>query len=274
MEQGTTGESTSKRYRGPGRNPRLRAEAGQRFGQGVVIDPAVRVTARNLRGARLTCDCGREYMATLQRLLSGRSKSCGCRRPGFVDLTGRRYGKLLVIQFAGMKPSKDARWLCKCDCGNEMTVDTRELNRGNTASCGCSRRKPRDPDIPQRAARNRVLRSYKGTCARSRGHCWELADEDFDRLMSQDCYYCGQPPSLVTRSQGRYEGGEFVHGSLDRVDNNLGYTLENTVACCVICNHAKKDMSVDEFMAWIARLTERLWFHPELLDSHLLKSVI
>ena len=41
--------------------------------------------------------------------------------------------------------------------------------------------------------------------------------------------------------------------------------------CCKQCNHAKSDMPYADFMAWIARLTEYHWFHPEQMPSHLLK---
>src|SRR5262249_46953177 len=110
--------------------------------------------------------------------------------------------------------------------------------------------------------RNIVHNSYRKS-ARNRGHAWGLTGEDFDRLTSQDCFYCGQPPSRVQRPlRGSYEGGDFVYNGIDRVDNKLGYTLENVVPCCKTCNYAKRDMPHDEFMAWIARLTEYHFFHP------------
>lgn len=35
-----------------------------------------------------------------------------------IDETGKRYGRLTVIEYAGSS-NKKAMWLCKCDCGNE-----------------------------------------------------------------------------------------------------------------------------------------------------------
>jgi hypothetical protein len=53
-------------------------EAGQRFGRGVVIEPEIYV-ARGHRGARLRCDCGNEYEASLSELLTAQTRrSCGC----------------------------------------------------------------------------------------------------------------------------------------------------------------------------------------------------
>lgn len=54
------------------------------------------------------------------------------------DLTGQRFGRLLVI---GRVPSVTrARFLCRCDCGNERAIYGIKLVRGHTRSCGCFRR--------------------------------------------------------------------------------------------------------------------------------------
>ena len=62
-----------------------------------------------------------------------------------------------------------------------------------------------------------------------------------------------------------------MYNGIDRKDNNLGYTPKNVVPCCSVCNFAKKNMPFDAFMAWIARLTEYHWFHPEVMPSRLLR---
>ena len=59
-----------------------------------------------------------------------------------VDLTGQRYGRLTVIKRAGTYTPADgfgkaATWLCRCDCGSEVVVLSRNLRSGNTQSCGC-----------------------------------------------------------------------------------------------------------------------------------------
>ncbi len=55
--------------------------------------------------------------------------------PCFRDLTGQKFGRLSVIGFAGMKNHK-SQWVCKCDCGNEVTVSIQGLGK-DTRSCGC-----------------------------------------------------------------------------------------------------------------------------------------
>lgn len=53
-----------------------------------------------------------------------------------MDLTGQRFGRLVVIKEAA-KIGATTRWLCKCDCGNEKEVDRGNLNGGQIRSCGC-----------------------------------------------------------------------------------------------------------------------------------------
>lgn len=58
----------------------------------------------------------------------------------FIDLTGQRFGRLVVIRENGRSKNKKVLWLCQCDCGNQCTVPGDRLKRGDTKSCGCYRR--------------------------------------------------------------------------------------------------------------------------------------
>lgn len=58
----------------------------------------------------------------------------------FQDLSGQRFGRLTVIKRAENSKDGGARWLCKCDCGNEIIVKAGSLKSGNTQSCGCFER--------------------------------------------------------------------------------------------------------------------------------------
>lgn len=59
------------------------------------------------------------------------------------DLTGQRFGRLVVLREGnrildgGYAMSHKARWICRCDCGNETVVIGENLRQGNTRSCGC-----------------------------------------------------------------------------------------------------------------------------------------
>ena len=96
------------------------------------------------------CKCGNELVVLGKHLRSGNTRSCGCyqrerasksnmNRGG--DLTGKRFGRLVVIGEDGFVIKKDGRhvrlWVCQCDCGNICKVQHQYLNCGDTNSCGC-----------------------------------------------------------------------------------------------------------------------------------------
>lgn len=57
--------------------------------------------------------------------------------PRAIDITGQRFGKLVVIRRA---PSRSGRayWLCRCDCGNEKEIAAGNLLADKSHSCGCN----------------------------------------------------------------------------------------------------------------------------------------
>ena len=61
----------------------------------------------------------------------------------FIDLTGRRFGKLYVVEQAETrlhgKGRRQVYWKCQCDCGNEIEVQANNLRSGHTISCGCAK---------------------------------------------------------------------------------------------------------------------------------------
>lgn len=56
-----------------------------------------------------------------------------------IDLTGRRFGRLVAIEPTVKRSRGSVVWRCKCDCGNECFVGSSELVTENTKSCGCLR---------------------------------------------------------------------------------------------------------------------------------------
>lgn len=54
-----------------------------------------------------------------------------------IDLTGQRFGKLVVIKDTGERKSKNIVWECICDCGKITKSYGIHLKSGNTKSCGC-----------------------------------------------------------------------------------------------------------------------------------------
>lgn len=114
---------------------------GQKFHRLTVIGYAGKVNGHRT-GWRCRCDCGNEVVVESGNLVAMRQKSCGCAlhqlSSGMVDITGRKFGRFTVIEYAETK-NKKARWLCRCDCGTERVVCGSNLRTGESLSCGCLR---------------------------------------------------------------------------------------------------------------------------------------
>lgn len=119
--------------------PTLIDLTGQRFGRWFVMGRS-EVKSRGAGSLwRCRCDCGQEKDVSSALLREGKTKSCGCLR--FPDLTGQKFGRLVVLEKVA-KPETvgkyyHAHWRCRCDCGSERVVRANHLTSGETVSCGC-----------------------------------------------------------------------------------------------------------------------------------------
>ncbi len=59
--------------------------------------------------------------------------------PKRLDLVGQKFGRLVVLKYVNNDKCGNARWLCRCDCGNELIIVGGNLVGGYTQSCGCYR---------------------------------------------------------------------------------------------------------------------------------------
>ena len=57
--------------------------------------------------------------------------------PGLKDLTGLKFGKMLVQKRDIEKKTQAAYWICKCECGNIKSVRGQRLRNGEVIDCGC-----------------------------------------------------------------------------------------------------------------------------------------
>lgn len=238
---------------------------GKKFGNLIVLHRAPNKGRHVVWLCR--CSCGKKKEIEAGRL--GRVKSCGC-RSGWAesliqDLTGCTYGCWVVLSRVEDGKKGPARWRCRCLCGVERVLVAGSLTSGNSKSCGCRTRTgigSRPTQHVQRlpfgtAAQNAVLRRYKMS-ANYRSLVWALSDEEFLALTQERCEYCGVFPQQEQR--GGTHSGKFIYNGVDRKNNVIGYTLENCVPCCRVCNHAKKNMSYEDFLAWLARAAEHQGF--------------
>lgn len=182
----------------------------------------------------------------------------------FIDLTGYEFGRLKVINLIEIRNHK-AIWNCKCSCGNKKEVATNHLRDGHIRSCGCLRNEMsskrisdwRSHNNPYHkesgwSSKNQLYRMYARK-AKSRGLNFYLTKDQFFEITSGCCYYCGIKPLQKTGRKDMY--GKYIYNGIDRVDNSKGYILGNCVPCCMVCNRAKSDMSLEEFYHWIDRIS-------------------
>jgi len=149
---------------------------GERFSRlTVMAEAAVPDCDRVRRAFRCLCDCGSTSTVRPEKLLSGRTKSCGCLRAdaalkravrmrmsperrseiarmgarvsqggsknsASINIAGRRFGLLVALRY-----EKNRTWLCRCNCGVEKILHGAHLRGGRTKSCGCLRQiSPKD----------------------------------------------------------------------------------------------------------------------------------
>lgn len=121
--------------------------SGQRYGRLVVLESTPERDSSRSIIWKCKCDCGNYALVSSRGLLRGRTKSCGCIRREKLsalsrnDLSGQRFGKLLVKCPTEQRRQGSVMWECLCDCGNTVFIQTNNLTSGNSTSCGCQKRK-------------------------------------------------------------------------------------------------------------------------------------
>jgi transposase-like protein len=110
------------------------------------------------------CPCGENFYACNSSILNGGGKYCskkclnkyrGDTIKGKDNLTGKKFGKLTVLQLSEKSKHNTRRWKCICECGTEKVIEGQSLKNGNTKSCGCL-----TPEIAQKLPVHRHGRNF------------------------------------------------------------------------------------------------------------------
>lgn len=181
------------------------------------------------------------------------------------DLRGKKINHLTVFDYSHKitKTRSSGRkynlhyWWTICDCGKRTVRPHEALSKERVFSCGCTRtEKAILKDLARRKPnfhrlKNQKFLSYKQN-AKKRKLTFELDFDKFVELITSPCVYCKAEHSNTLKSL--YKTEDFKYNGIDRVDNNIGYTVDNCVSCCFICNSAKTDLTLQDFLQWIERL--------------------
>ena len=169
-------------------------------------------------------------------------------RQRFIKATGTKvcfrcgFAKSLDCFHNSSKTLDKKDYACK-ECKSELTSNYRKTKRGLKA-LRASAKKYQSSERGRsvyRALRKKYNRLPKYKFQESVNRCrrrklaWEITFEDYVKITSSTCYYCnGRLPEVGT--------------GLDRIDNSLGYTKENVVPCCTLCNITRQDNFTHEEM--------------------------
>lgn len=133
------------------------------------------------------------------------------------DIHGRKFGKLTVIRFEEIKDRK-ARWLCKCDCGNEKVIASAYLLNGNTKTCGAPIHRMKHGMCGTRI--HRIWTNMKNRCdSESANH--------YDRYGGRGITYCDDWKEFEPFYKWAMKNGYTDKLSLDRIDNDGMYSPDN-----------------------------------------------
>lgn len=150
----------------------------------------------------------------------------------FRDLTGQRFGKLVVVECVGRRSfpggSQYIAWKCKCDCGNEAIVSTSSLKneRHGTKSCGCLKI-ANNGTRTHGLSKTKLYQKYRNMVDR----CYKESAEKYSIYGARGIKVCdewrdkksGRNNFLTWALNNGYSDGL----TLDRIDVNGDYCPEN-----------------------------------------------
>lgn len=180
---------------------------------------------------------------------------------------GQIFGQLEVkevIPSVGAGHAVRLRCLCHY-CNNEKEMSAVNIKKRN--SCGCQQRKssewknigPKNMpwQLPSGEAARRNLEYQYKRGAKKRNLEYNLSEEQFTELVTGKCFYCGDKFTNSVKGQGK-TSGDFHYTGIDRIDSSKGYTKENSVSCCWMCNNMKNTTHIDDFLSHIKKIYNNL----------------
>lgn len=204
---------------------------------------------------KCNCACGKEgVIKKTGALRSGRNRSCGC-LGRIEDLVGRKIGHLQVLEKVLCKEERGknrVKWKCVCDCGSVGTFLTESIKyRTQKGDCDClssvghQREKTREISPSQFSSirRNALARKIEFPVTSK-----QLLD--LFEFQEEACYLTGVKLKL---GYGK-NWWKLGTASLDRVNPNIGYNIENIRWCCKEINTMKGDLKLEDFLAWSYRI--------------------
>jgi len=238
---------------------------GQKFERILIVD---RDLLRNGTYWFYECDCNPGIILGISvrgmdlTKKNNPQKSCGCLN---IEITKQRYDQFRqqeIGKFYNGMEIIDAKSdgnghkaktivIIKCFCGIifESKLNYLKRKKSPIQSCGCIQ-KLLEIDI----SFNKFLAGYKSGAIK-RNCLFDLSKEDFRAKIIQNCNYCNCKPREIEYKN--HENGIFFGNGLDQIIAQGGYTKENCVSCCYICNGLKFNLSVEDWDAKLIRICNK-----------------
>lgn len=171
-----------------------------------------------------------------------------------IEFIGFKNEMYEVLKFS-KKVGKKVYYIVKCNkCGGEIEMRKDAIVDNKKVSCTKCKGNGRKPKTDS------VINVYRGVYiqgATSRSLSWELTDDQFANLIKGNCHYCGESPKPIQylRRYNKTSQQVSVNG-VDRKDSLIGYTIENCVPCCSMCNRMKMAFSYNDFLNQISKINK------------------
>lgn len=144
--------------------------------------------------------------------------------PKKIELIGKRFGRLMVIDEYDRPYSGAYRYLCKCDCGNEVVVWGCSLRAGHSRSCGCYKR---DTTIARNTKYKKEDKILYSTWKGMRQRCNDKNHIRYNRYGGRGIQVCNEWNDYMKFYYWSIENGYEKGKQLDRINNDADYTPNN-----------------------------------------------